>query len=198
MVTHPDWKRSSARVALVAALWILFAPFAIGQDESASRLGTLSLPQRTDAGNWYGTWGYVSRGEMVALWVREGADGLPEIKLRWQDAGSPAMFETDWSGRAEYETLTSHGRFSLALEERTPEVLRGNWTWETEGADGSRHRSSPVRAYRSGDGRATTLVFEKVTEIRRNGERERRREYPMLWGFTKLSKRLVRWEELPF
>lgn len=181
-----------AAVLLAGAL----APLAFGQ-ETTTRQQRLVFPERTDAGRWHGTWAFASRQDRFAMWMRENDDGVPEVKIRWQDTGTPAGFETDWSTRAEYDTRSSHGTFAIEWEERGQNLLRGTMTWRVEGDGWSRERTGAVRVYRAGVGRAVVLAFDEVSETRRRGDGERSYDYPQVWTFLKASKRLVRWEELP-
>ena len=48
------------------------------------------VPERTNQGNWDGTWVYVNRDARYALWMRTGEDGRPEIRLKFQRPSRPA------------------------------------------------------------------------------------------------------------
>jgi hypothetical protein len=66
---------------------------------------TVTAPDRTDAGEWDGTWFYVTRARKMALWIRT-EDGQPRMKLRLLgQSGGLESFTTDWDSQAEYEGL---------------------------------------------------------------------------------------------
>lgn len=159
---------------------------------------TVQAPERTDAGEWTGTWYYASRDRKVALWVRQ-RDGVPEIKLRMRGKPSEAEnFATDWDGRAQYESVGNVATFELELDERDADTMTGRWSWEVERGKNGRRESADVTIYRAGYGRQMVWVLENVHK-ESWGRRESVSKQPrIVWLFQKASRGMAMWEELPF
>jgi hypothetical protein len=188
----------------VAACSILIAALAMpgpASAQSPSGYGTrtkVSIPDRTDAGAWYGTWYYVSRDRQMALWIRH-EDGIPQVKmgLRELKRGGDS-FTTDWNGLAEYGGPGKAGTFTLTFDEQDENTLNGSWVWETRTASGTRTETADVTIFRAGWGRQ--LVW-KVTNVQMQfpGDDEPSSKGPdRVWTFRKASRREALWGELPF
>ena len=65
--------------AVGVALVLLCALPVVGQVTNPGRQGTM-IPERTDAGEWYGTWYYVQRDFKMAMWIRM-EDGSPQVMV---------------------------------------------------------------------------------------------------------------------
>jgi hypothetical protein len=142
---------------------------------------------------------YVSRDQRWALWLREGPKGKVEAKLQYQAQGAPETFETDWTGTSEYYLGGTPVKFELKLTRTTPEKLEGSWNWVASFPDSERIETAQVSLYRVAYGRSLVLDFGKeFTRIVRRGARETKTTPLAAWGFTKVSKRHVSWDEMPW
>lgn len=168
--------------------------FAQGGDRFSGSVEVM-IPQRTDAGVWDGTWMFVSRDNRMALWVRtEG--GKPQVKLQYQSLASAEAFVTDWSGKAVYYLAGEPASFDLGITHRDANMIRATWTWKVEFTDSGRTEMGTVTMFRAGDGRQLVFHFDKLERIVRR--RDQVKHYPMetSWTFTKVSKRIVQWDEV--
>ena len=113
--------------------WIVLAVFALSsvlgvgaQDDANELPDSLKALPRTDAGEWDGTWFYISRLEKMVLWIRTD-NGKPEAKIRYQSKISPEYFETDWNGQVDpvisCEAGLENAMLFLAMKDRK--------TWST-------------------------------------------------------------------
>jgi len=153
-------------------------------------------PDRTDAGDWYGTWFYTSRTRKIALWIRE-TDGLPQIKMRLQDRGTGSQsFTTNWNTQADYNLSGLHGLFSLDIETRDENTLTGKWSWAMRTGDARNGEEAVFTIYRSGVGRQLVIDFEDFERTQEH--RKSQRLGRMVWTFHKASRREALWSELPF
>lgn len=157
----------------------------------------VSAPERTDEGRWKGTWMYTYRDGRMALWLR-GDGGEPELKIRFQSVSSPEAFETDWQGEADYDVAGHPGAFTLDLETSDPDTLRGTLFWQLEGSNSTRTEKGDFTAYRAGDGRRLVVRFDEYARTIESGAKRFHAEPTPVWVFRKASRRLVRWDELPF
>jgi hypothetical protein len=182
------------RVIAATALGVLIiagvAVFAEEQSDAESR-----APARTDEGNWDGTWYYKSRVEKMAMWIRTD-NGKPEIRVQYQSTIAPDTFETDWTGKADYFVAGRPASFALELAEWDENTLHGKWEWTVPIPGRGRSETATFKAYRSGDGRRLIMIFTEHLRVETRGGTENRRTSSFSWGFTKLSKRHVLWEEL--
>lgn len=153
----------------------------------------------TTAGDWTGSWVYVSRDQHWALWLREGDGGKVEAKLQYQGQASFENFETDWSGTAEYYLAGTPVKFELKLTKSSADRIEGSWRWTASFPDSERIETAKVALYRVAYGRALTLDFgDNYVRIVRRGGKESKVTVPTAWGFTKVSRRHVLWDEMPW
>ncbi len=159
---------------------------------------SMQISERTDAGDWYGTWFYKSRDQRIVLWFRRGEHNLPEYRLHYQSLGSPEAFVTDWSGVAEYSVRGHEAVFRLESKSRGENLIQGTLFWDLQFTRSGRTREADVEIYRGRDGRALVMHFlkQKLT-IKRKGKTAVD-ETSGAWTFLKASRRIVRWEEIPF
>lgn len=212
--------RTISRAAAVAAVFLaaLALPFTLlvaaprtddptsegsGDVKLTDRQGThgveaLRVPARTDAGDFYGTWYYVSRDEHIAMWIRRDDDGAPSIRVRYQAVSTPESFETDWEGAADYFKWGNPARFEMRLTERDDDLIRGTWQWDAEHELQEDREKGKFRFYRSSDGRGAVLLFDELERYTREGDRERTQDVALALTFLKASRRLVLWDELPW
>ena len=92
--------RTILATALIAAAALSAAP-ARSASSPYGEMGVFA-GDRTNAGDWTGTWIYVWRDGRMALWLRPGKDGKLEARFQFQSTSSPETFETDWSGKSTY------------------------------------------------------------------------------------------------
>ena len=181
-------------VAPLGASWLAAAADA----PSAFGRSTVPIAERSDEGDWTGTWFYVSRSRKMALWIRE-EDGEIQLRLRVQgQKGNPDSFTTDWDGQAEYDVAGRHGRFSMSCDHKDGNTISGSWSWETRVRGSGRTETAQFTMFRTGLGRqlvwhVTNLGYEY------SGDAD---EVPaateFVWLFRKASRRQVLWNELPF
>ena len=200
-------RRSLATVAL-AAFALAFATPAVGVQstppldpyERMTPWGrtSISLPDRTNAGSWDGTYSYTNRDGSWALWIRT-VDGLPQVKARFLSLANAEGFETDWNGVSDYVTARASGRFDLGIAFRDAETISGRWEWTLRVGRSARTESGEYVIYRTGDGRRLVLRFrELIRSLRRGDEPETRHDITAAWTFRKVSRRELLWDEIPF
>jgi hypothetical protein len=156
------------------------------------------VPQRTDAGNWDGTWVYVNRDARYALWLRTTVEGRPEARLRYESTSSQEKFETGWDGKVTYALSGQPVTFAMLFERADANVLAGTWDWDAEFGRSARKETGTFEAFRAGDGRALVLRFKSYERMVRRKDNVRRTEALPIWTFRKVSKRQALWDELPF
>jgi hypothetical protein len=181
-------------------LLLALLALAVGSTEAQyQRFKTRSVqvPEPTSAGNWDGTYWYVSRDLHLAAWIRT-TDGLPEVRLQLRSRVAPEEFITDWNGEATYETRKGRGEFALSLTERNAEIMKGTWTWNLQVGKTVRKQFGEVTLYRAGIGREVVVWFSPYKFYIGEVGAERWQSTEQVWTLRKASKRLVRWEELPF
>ncbi|HKQ62625.1 MAG TPA: hypothetical protein VJS92_15150 [Candidatus Polarisedimenticolaceae bacterium] len=177
------------------ALALLLAAGAYAQQVRES--GTLSLPPRTDAGKWDGTWFASNRDIRLVLWFKtEG--GAPRVQLQFFDVNSTEAFLTDWSGEASYEYKTAPGKFALHVTEADANTLRGTWSREVQFKEATRTEQARFEMYRAADGRVMVLRLDEYKKVVKRGEHEQVLTMPQGWSLRKASNRLVLWDELGF
>jgi hypothetical protein len=178
---------------------LLVPSLVLSQKRPPSQQITVRSPERTDAGDWSGTWFYQTRGEKWALWLRE-TDGLPEMRLQFQSQERGENFKTDWQSVAHYAKDGKTGEFRLSFDRRDANIMSGDWLWRfgTDGVDPLvREETASFRFYRAGLGRQLVLRFGDFKREYR-GEETLTLTSQVAWTFHKSSRRLVRWQELPF
>lgn len=183
---------------LLALLAALAAPASdVAAQERPFAPGSVRVPEATDAGSWDGTYWYINREMKVAMWVRT-ADGVPEVRLRVARLRGGEEFTTDWNAEATYETRHGRGDFALRLPERDANRMAGTWEWNLEAGGSVRKQRGRVSLYRAGIGREVVLLFDPFEFYIGPAGEEAWRPLQQVWTFRKASKRLIRWEELPF
>ena len=186
-------------LALCAAvLWIFPSEPVTAQREPRPYRSRIKVPPPSERGEWGGTWFYVSRDARFALWFRDDEDGLPEVKLQYFGMQNAETFITDWKGQADYFYRDVPGAFALSLTERDANLIKGNWSWVLDLGSSARTERASVELHRTGDGRRLVLVFDSLDLVVRRGTEVRHTNDRLAYTFAKVSKRLVRWEELPF
>jgi hypothetical protein len=172
----------------------------LADQASPGRFGRtkVSVPERTDQGDWYGTWFYVSRVRKMALWIRDDG-GRIRVKLRLQgQKGDPESFITDWDGQAEYDIVGRHGRFSISFEEVDANTITGSWIWDVETKNAGRTETADFTLYRSAWGRQLVFKLENIQREYRGNTEPAPGAEELVWLFRKASRRQALWGELPF
>jgi hypothetical protein len=157
----------------------------------------VSVPPKSENGNFVGTWWYVNRDIRAALWLKS-VDGEIAAKLQMLRFGSRESFITDWDGVASYDLRGGAGSFALSIDEGDANELRGSWAWELRFPDSSRSESSPVKLYRTGDGRRLVMHFPTLREVVVRPNKTADSTIEKVWTFRQASRRLLLWDELPF
>ena len=190
--------RRPARLLLAAATALLVA-LPAGADLGYYGRSGVAKGVPTGAGEWTGSWAHVGRDQHWALWLREGPGGKVEAKLQYQAQGAPETFETDWSGTAEYYLAGTPVKFELKLTKTGPDRLEGSWRWTAIFPDSERTETAAVALYRVAYGRTLTLDFgDAYVRTTRRGGKESKVTIPAAWGFVKISKRHILWDEMPW
>jgi hypothetical protein len=154
--------------------------------------------ERSDRGEWHGTWYYANRDMRFVLWLRSNGEA---VALKAQVATTlapPELFVTDWNGSATYNMERGSGTFQLELTSSDPDTLKGNWTWDLDLKDSARLEHGAFEAYRGGDGRMLVLNFSDFERVYRRGQKYETYPSRHTMTFRKVSKRLVQWDEIPF
>ena len=191
--------RIGRAVRIVFAVTLLCAAVAAGGVALAQHRTAVRLADPTDAGRFEGTWAYTNRDAKIALWLRESADGPPEVKMRYSNSATREEFETDWSGHAEYYVAGQRARFEIKLTGGDADAATGTWDWVVQFSDAGREEHGRFTMQRGHDGRKLVLRFAEF-ERRRTVGPDVRVSTPEHHGmtFVKASKRIVLWDELPF
>jgi len=183
---------------LLPVLLVTGSSPALAQDSmNRSTITSIARPERTDAGVFDGTWYYVQRDGRMALWARGNAGKL-ELKIRYQSAQGLESFETDLTTGADYDLSGKPARFSIEMSQADENTVEGHWFWEVKSRKASRLEEGDFTMYRAGDGRQLVMDFSSFQKKLTSQGRSGGYEGPLIWHFNKASKRLVRWEELPF
>ncbi len=157
----------------------------------------LAVPKRSEAGSWAGTWTYISRDHRFALWLAE-EQGKTIAKIRYSGNGRiDEDFETDWTGSAKYTVQNLPATFDFKLGEVGPNEMTVEWTWDLDLRGSARREKANLEIFRVGDGRHLVMFFKEFERVIESGGRVMRADSPQAWTFSKRSRRLVLWEELP-
>lgn len=158
----------------------------------------VGVAERSSLGSFAGTWAYASRDDRFALWFRESNGGI-EMRVGYASAAGSESFETDWKGDADYTFgPAGTGTVRVRLTESNRDELRGTWDWTAKIGDRTRSQSGSFTVYRALDGRSLVLDFQDWTWTLAGPEGERTASPRRALQFTKVSKRLALWDELPF
>jgi hypothetical protein len=157
----------------------------------------VALPERSDAGEWDGTWFYLNRSMRMVLWL-ETENGTPRLKIEYASDAPNERFTTDWDGEAAYIAAEHHGRFSLRITEADADTIRGAWSWILDFGERSRQEAADVTLYRTGDGRRLVMQFDGHERVLISPSGVSPLLSETAWTFRKVSKRLALSDELPF
>jgi hypothetical protein len=186
-----------SRTRLLAVATVLAVVLA-GAAAAVAQLGreAAEQPDRTNAGDWAGTWYFVTRDTRTALWIRE--DGKkPELRIQYMNTSRAESFITDWDCKATYRFHNKPGLFSFEITERDENTIRGKWRWDLGQGELRRSETAWVTLYRTGDGRTLIMNFEDLERFH-GGMIGSYIAYQQVWAFRKASNHQRRWEELPF
>ena len=160
----------------------------------------VTAPDRSDAGNWTGTWYYVSRTHRIALWLREDGEQL-QIRLQLQSSQMSSVdesFLTDWNGVAEYAPHGRPAKFALRIAEHDKNTIRGTWNWEVDRGGKGFSEHADFSVYRAGAGRLLVWKMENLSRETDNASKTKPLD-EVVWVFDKVSQRpAVLWSELPY
>ena len=184
--------------ALTTAAWTsLLALLSVGPLHA--KPDAYHVPEAVTKGNWSGSWALNSRDYQYALFFREAADGGVEAQVYYRNKARIETFRTDWSGAVDYKIGDLPGAFRIEFDEQDADRMTGRWFWKTPTQAGSRTEDGVFEMYRTIDGRSLTIHFTRfVRTDHGEGRPPLSRDLPAVWTFRKVSKRVVRSEELPF
>jgi hypothetical protein len=188
-------------IALAAAAVVGLAGYAGEEKTDLPAFGTEKLmvkkPDPTTSGSFDGTWMYVNRDTRYAMWIRT-KDGAQQVKIQFQSLASPEAFETDWDGKAVYYLAGTPVTYELKLGKSSVDQLTGTWTWNLS-IDGTRRQeTADLVVHRTGNGRSLLMDFQNYQKIVSQRGQDKTFRYPVAWTWTKVSKRELLWDELPF
>ena len=159
---------------------------------------TVESPDRTDAGDWEGTWYYVSRIRKMALWIREN-DGEIKIKVRIEGAaGKSESVTTDWDSKGEFVQTGKPGSFRLEFDHTDADTISGRWIWDYGSPELGKSERAEFTMFRAGYGRQLVWQFKDFEHKNWGGERVSQRVDDVVWTLQKVSRREALWGELPF
>ncbi len=187
------------KILLTLVLIGLLPSAGIAQSEVIRRGGNaIAFPARTTDGNFDGTWYYASRDHRMGLFIRT-VDGEPQLQMIYRSNRFPESFDTDWNGRAEYLVAGRPCGFEFKKVKSDENAIHGEWRWITTWSGREREIFANVEIHRTGDGRQLVIRFpDKTRTLREESGDERVIDSPESWSFRKISRRIVRVEELPF
>lgn len=190
--------------AAVAALAAVAAPPKRPDERSFPRSlddgpgqSRIMLPATVTTGTFDGTWMYVNRDVHFAMWIRT-EDGRPRVKLQFQSLASPEAFETDWNGVAKYYMSGHPVTFDLKITAADVNRIAGSWLWDVETPTTGRREEAQVVLQRTGYGRTLLMDFRNYAKTLRHGNDARTARVPVAWNWQKISKREIRWDEMPW
>jgi hypothetical protein len=157
----------------------------------------LNRAEPTTAGSFDGTWIYVNRDMRFALWMRT-KDGVPQARLEYQSLASPEAFETDWDGKAVYYLGGNQVTFELKLGKATADQIQGTWSWILQVDTSARRETADIVMYRTLYGRSLLMDFQNYQKIITRNGKNSVMKVPVNWTWSKISKRELLWDELPF
>jgi hypothetical protein len=191
-------KQLSRRVipALLVALTVSLATVVPAQGQNFGRTG-IEAPESTEAGEWTGSYFYISARKQIALWAKV-ENGKPQLKLRVDEGPRGDNFTVDWNGVGEYTRGGRKGRFELKIDEADANLIVGSWRWHISLAESTRTETANFRIYRSGYGRQ--MVWD-ITDLKREFTGKFRGPPQLdhvVWSFHKVSRGMASWAEFPF
>ena len=190
------------RVSRVLLAAVVLTPVFAGQERTNLPGNTgdrvlVDKPEPTTAGTFEGTWLYVNRDSRFALWSRM-KNGTPQVKVQYQSLAGPEAFETDWDGKAVYYLAGNPVTFELKLGPSTADKIVGRWFWELKVGDAHRLETADVVVHRTHYGRTILMDFQNFEKTITHGGQDKVVKLPVVWTWTKVSKRELIWDELPF
>ena len=165
---------------------------AIGTDRQL-----LKKPEPTTAGSFDGTWMYINRDMRFVMWART-KDGVPQVRLQFQSLANPEAFETDWDGKAVYYLAGTPVHFDLKLGTANADEILGAWSWTLRLEGTGRAETADVVIHRTGYGRTLLMDFQNYQKVITKNGKDQIVKMPVAWTWTKVSKRELLWDELPF
>jgi len=157
----------------------------------------LRKPEPTTSGSFDGTWMYVNRDSRFALWVRT-KNGVSQVKVQYQSLANPEAFETDWDGKAVYYLAGTPVTFDLKLGRCNADQILGDWSWVLDTPETVRKETADLVVNRTGNGRTLLMDFQNYQKLLRRNGQDKTVKVPVAWTWTKISKRELLWDELPF
>jgi hypothetical protein len=188
-------------IAAAALAVLALAAFAAEEKTNLPAFGPerllLKKPDPTIAGSFDGTWMYVNRDSRFALWART-KDGVTKVKVQFQSLATPEAFESDWDGKALYYLAGTPVTFELKLGACNANQILGTWSWLLESDRRSRRETADVVINRTGFGRTLLMDFQNFKKVTTRDGQDNTLAVPVAWTWTKISKRELLWDELPF
>ena len=151
----------------------------------------------TNAGSFDGSWMYVNRDSRFAMWIRT-KNGKRQVRLQYQSLASPEAFETDWDGKSIYYMGGKPVTFELKLTDQTADKLSGSWAWVLKFETSGRVETADVVLYRTMYGHTMNMDFNNYAKTLTRSGVDRTVKVPTSWSWTKVSKREILWQEMPF
>lgn len=193
----------SLRPLLAAVILAAFAAAGFASEEKTNLPGPgtdvvgIMKSDETSLGSFDGTWMYVNRDSRFAMWIRT-KDGKRQVRLQFQSLAGPESFETDWDGKAVYYMAGQPVTFELKLDDAGADRMTGTWTWIAKLEHSGRTETADLLIYRTAYGRSINMDFKNYAKTLTRDGKDRTVRVPTSWSWTKISKREILWEELPF
>jgi hypothetical protein len=105
---------------------------------------------------------------------------------------------TDWNGMAEYSVRGNPAVYNLKPTSRDENLIKATLHWDLQFDLSGRTRSGEVEMYRGRNGRVLVMKFPDQKLTVKKKEKLATTETTTAWSFLKASRRMVRWEEIPF
>jgi hypothetical protein len=154
-------------------------------------------PEPVSMGSFGGTWLYVNRDGRFALWVRT-ENGATRARVQFQSIVTPESFESDWNGEANYFVAGAPVRFEQKIARADSQRMDGTWFWNLDAGTTGRKEESGLVFQRTGTGRMLAMEFTSFRRTFRKAGENKVVQMPQVWTWTKVSKRELLWDELPF
>ena len=160
------------------------------------KIGVASADPVT-TGSFEGTWIYVNCDGKFALWIRNEG-GTPRMRLQYQSTRNGEAFESDWDGKAKYFFSGVPADFDMTIDHADADKISGHWTWNFDAGSSARLEKADLLIQRTAYGRSMKMDFLNYEKTIRQSGGDKVFRMPVTWGWTKVSKRELLWDELPF
>ncbi len=168
----------------------------------------LAPPPETAAGKFEGTWYRVDPENKQALQLRRSADGRGwDLRFYWR-TGDEFEIDTNWETHHRFTYKGFPGVLDMVVDRKlsTDKRLAVHYRRDQDGANQSHMtEEGDLFIYRVADGRTLVWLQDplkidvKVAEpIAPYEEDGAKRAEQRMWRFSKVTRRLILWDEIPW